>query len=133
MTTGFFAYLMGRSPFGLRLRFSQRLIQLGRRSTKDVATDELSEDATTEGQRTLYGFRAVYVFDISQTEGRELPTLTEVQGDVSGYRERLVKFVETQAIALMHRGERRALTTKQVRETEAEAVAFVVCLAVGLP
>jgi Zn-dependent peptidase ImmA (M78 family) len=97
-----------------------------------------------------------------------------VQGDVSGYRERLVKFVETQAIALsysdeiapakglshggkitllsgmqpaeefstltheiahemLHRGERRALTTKQVRETEAEAVAFVVCLAVGLP
>src|SRR5271165_3439268 len=36
---------------------------VGRRSTKDVATDERSEDATTEGQRTLYGFRAVYVFD----------------------------------------------------------------------
>jgi hypothetical protein len=36
---------------------------VGKRSTKDVATDEPSEDATTEGQRTLYGFRAVYVFD----------------------------------------------------------------------
>jgi hypothetical protein len=36
---------------------------VGRRSTKDVATDEPSEDATTEAQRTLYGFRAVYVFD----------------------------------------------------------------------
>jgi len=36
---------------------------VGRRSTKDVATDEPNEDATTEGQRTLYGFRAVYVFD----------------------------------------------------------------------
>ncbi len=36
---------------------------VGRRSTKDVATEEPSEDATTEGQRTLYGFRAVYVFD----------------------------------------------------------------------
>src|SRR6202166_1551296 len=36
---------------------------VGRRSTKDVATDEPSQDATTEGQRTLYGFRAVYVFD----------------------------------------------------------------------
>jgi hypothetical protein len=36
---------------------------VGRRSTKDVATEESSEDATTEGQRTLYGFRAVYVFD----------------------------------------------------------------------
>ena len=36
---------------------------VGRRSTKDVATEEQSDDATTEGQRTLYGFRAVYVFD----------------------------------------------------------------------
>jgi len=38
---------------------------VGKRSTKDVATDEPSEDATTEGQRTLYGFRAVYVSIIS--------------------------------------------------------------------
>ena len=34
-----------------------------KRGTKDVATDEPSEDAATEGQRTLYGFRAVYIFD----------------------------------------------------------------------
>jgi hypothetical protein len=73
---------------------------VGRRSTKDVATDERSEDVTTENQRTLYGFRAVYVFDISQTEGKELPTLTEVNGDVSGYRERLFKFVESQSVEL---------------------------------
>jgi DNA transposition AAA+ family ATPase len=33
---------------------------------------------------------------------------------------------------LLHRGERRTLTTKPVRETEAEAVAFVVCQSVGL-
>src|SRR5881296_607172 len=39
-----------------------------------------------ETQRTLYGFRGVYVFDITQTEGKELPALTEVNGDVSGYR-----------------------------------------------
>jgi len=32
----------------------------------------------------------------------------------------------------LHRGDRRTLTTKQVRETEAEAVAFVVCQAIGL-
>src|ERR1039457_7112873 len=146
---------------------------VGRRSTKDVATDEASEDATTEGQRTLYVFRAVYVFDVSQTEGKDLPTLTEVNGDVSGYRERLFKFVEAQSVEIsfseriapakglsyggkikllsgmqpaeefstlvheiaheiLHRGDRRTLTTKQVRETEAEAVAFVVCQSVGL-
>src|SRR5215471_7308064 len=39
---------------------------VGRQTTKGVATDEPSDDATTEGQRTVYGFRAVYVFDISQ-------------------------------------------------------------------
>ena len=33
---------------------------------------------------------------------------------------------------MLHRAERRTLTTKAVRETEAEAVAFVVCHALGL-
>jgi hypothetical protein len=33
---------------------------------------------------------------------------------------------------VLHRGQRRTMTTKQVRETEAEAVAFVVCQSVGL-
>ena len=32
----------------------------------------------------------------------------------------------------LHRTERRASTTKRIRETEAEAVAFVVCQAIGL-
>lgn len=33
---------------------------------------------------------------------------------------------------LLHRGDRREQTTRKIRETEAEAVAFVVCQAVGL-
>jgi hypothetical protein len=32
----------------------------------------------------------------------------------------------------LHRGDRRTLTTKQFRETQAEAVAFVVCQSCGL-
>jgi antirestriction protein ArdC len=136
--------------------------------------DDAEQNADAkETQTRLYGFRGVYVFDITQTEGKELPTLTEVNGDVSGYRERLLNFVEKQSVALsyseriapakglsyggkitllsgmqpaeefstltheiahemLHRGDRRTLTTKQVRETEAEAVAFVVCQAIGL-
>jgi len=145
-----------------------------RRSRLDeVATDIDTENAADERKAALIGFRAVYVFDISQTEGKELPTLTEVHGDVSGYRERLFEFVQSKGVELnyseriaptkglshggkitllsgmqtaeefstlvheighemLHRGDRRTLTTKQVRETEAEAVAFVVCQAVGL-
>ena len=154
------------------------MVGRNRKATADKATAGEREEENNNGngnnnaQAQLYGFRAVYVFDISQTEGKELPTLTEVQGDVSGYRERLVKFVEAQGIELnysdkitakglshggkitlqsglqpaeefstlvheighemLHRGERRTLTTKTVRETEAEAVAFVVCQAIGL-
>jgi hypothetical protein len=137
----------------------------------DIDTDNAADERKTEHQ--LIGFLAVYVFDISQTEGKELPTLTEVQGDVSGCRERLFEFVQSQGVELnyserlapakglshggkitllsgmkpaeefstlvheighemLHRGDRRTLTTKRVRETEAEAVAFVVCKAVGL-
>jgi antirestriction protein ArdC len=33
---------------------------------------------------------------------------------------------------LLHRGDRRSQTTKTIRETEAEAVSFVVCQAIGL-
>jgi hypothetical protein len=143
---------------------------IGRKKADSAA--EATEDAK-QSQAQLYGFRAVYVFDISQTEGKDLPILTEVQGDASGYRERLVKFVESQSITLnysdkiapakglshggkitllsgmqpaeefstlaheiahemLHRGNRRTLTTKQVRETEAEAVAFVVSQSIGL-
>jgi hypothetical protein len=35
-------------------------------------------------------------------ECKNLPTLTEVEGDVSGYRERLAKFVESQGITLTY-------------------------------
>jgi hypothetical protein len=119
------------------------------------------------------GFRAAYVFDISQTEGQALPEIGSVNGDPREYHQRLAKFVAEQGIAveyskeiapargrssggkisllpglspaeefatlahevaheLMHKAERRSSTTKRIRETEAEAVAFVVCSGIGL-
>jgi N-terminal domain of anti-restriction factor ArdC len=150
---------------------------VGRRMQRSeaIATEFESSNAADERKsaQELYGFRAVYVFDVDQTEGKELPSLTDVEGDVTGYRERLAEYVESQGIKLgysekiapakglssgkritlltgmqpaeefstlvhelahevLHRSERRTLTTKQVRETEAEAVAFVVCQSIGL-
>lgn len=119
------------------------------------------------------GFRAAYVFDISQTDGQQLPEIGSVNGDPHEHRERLGEFVAEQGIGLeyseeiapargtssggkitllpgqspaeefatltheiahelMHKAERRNSTSKRVRETEAEAVAFVVCSAIGL-
>ena len=134
---------------------------------------ENNREAEPDEPSAAVGFRAAYVFDITQTDGQPVPEIGCVSGDPRDYRERLAKFAGTQAIALeysdeiapargmseggkirllpgqspaeefatlthevahemMHRDERRSSTTKRVRETEAEAVAFVVCSAVGL-
>ena len=128
------------------------------------------EEART---RKLVGFKVVSVFDVSQTEGEDLPSIRGYSGDPaenlqtleqfatdknikvvwqrpdSGAlgiskgglievdpeleaADRFAVFVHEVAHELLHRGERREKTDKIIRETEAEAVAFAVCSAVGL-
>ncbi len=135
--------------------------------------EDAEKDITKQNTRVLVGFRNAYVFDVSQTEGAELPIMREVYGDVGENHNRLVSFIERQGIELvftekiapalgmsyggriailpgqskaetfatlvhelghemLHKAERRTTTTKVVRETEAEAIAFVVGKAVGL-
>src|ERR1700678_1560637 len=134
---------------------------------------EAEKDPAYQNRAVLVGFRNAYVFDVSQTDGAELPTMHEVHGDVGENRDRLVSFFDQQGIELvfteniapalgvsyggkiailpgqseaeefstlvhelahemLHKAERRTTTTKVVRETEAEAVAFVIAKAVGL-
>ena len=143
---------------------------VGVRRKKD---EEANKDITKQNERVLLGFRNAYVFDVSQTDGVELPSLHEVSGDPGENIDRLAAFVKSKGIQLvynpniapalgmsyggriailpgqskaetfstlvhetahelLHRSERRTATTKTVRETEAEAVAFVVGKAVGL-
>ena len=143
------------------------LAPIVRRKNEGAKQDETDESSTA------VGFRAAYVFDISQTDGQELPTIGSVNGEPREYRKRLAKFATDQIIVLeysedivpgrgtsaggkitllpgqsaaeefatlahelahemMHRDERRSSTSRRVRETEAEAVAFVVCHAIGL-
>jgi hypothetical protein len=136
--------------------------------------DAAEREQETQPQRVLIGFRVVHVFDVSQTEGEDLPEFDRtITGDVGTYRDRLIDFLAQQNIALefneriapalgvsyggkiallpgqskaeefvtlvhetahelLHRAERRTFTTPTVRETEAEAVAFVVGQAIGL-
>ncbi len=142
-----------------------------RRNRKD-ATDHQEQEG--KPQPVLIGFRPVYVFDIAQTEGADLPEFEHsITGEVGGHRDRLIDFLNQQNIALefnekiapalgvsyggkiallpgqskaeefttlvhetahelLHKAERRTMTTATVRETEAEAVAFIVGQAVGL-
>lgn len=129
--------------------------------------------APTEEPRKQLRFRVVYVYDIAQTEGPNLPEFASVQGNPGDYADRLKSLVRQLSIeltysdklggadgvskegfialrpdlapaeefsvlvhelahVLMHCGETREGTTKTIRETEAEAVAFVVSQAIGL-
>ena len=132
------------------------------------------ETPTGESPKVLYGFRIVYVFDVTQTEGQELPEFASLGGDPGDKIEKLETIIRGKGIAveyveslpfdangmseggkitinstrpkpqmfstmvhelaheLLHWGDRRESTTKVIRETEAESVAFVVCRAVGL-
>jgi hypothetical protein len=143
---------------------------VGVRRKKD---EEAEKDITKQNTCVVLGFRNAYVFDVSQTDGVNLPELREVTGDPGENIDRLAAFLKAQGIQLvynekiapalgmsyggriailpgqskaeefstlvhetahelLHKAERRTATTKTVRETEAEAVAFVVGKAVGL-
>jgi antirestriction protein ArdC len=135
--------------------------------------DEQSKDSDEKPKPFVFGFRRVYVFDIAQTDGADLPEPAHVSGEVGCHHDRLIEFVKRQGITLefneriapaqgasyggkivllpgqskaeefatlvhevahemLHRTERRTKTTKTVRETEAEAIAFIVSRSVGL-
>ena len=57
---------------------------------------ETTTERNTDGK--LVGFRPVYVWDVSQTEGAELPKLDEVQGDPAEQLPQLIEFVKAQNI-----------------------------------
>ena len=169
------AGLYAWNQLGRRVKKGEKGIQilapmLGVKRKKDA---EAEQDITKQNVPVLVGFRAVYVFDVSQTEGKELPGMDGVKGEVGEHRDRLIDFITAQGIELefnehiapamgmsyggkivllpgqskaeefatlvhelahemLHKAERRTQTTKTVRETEAEAIAFVVSKAVGL-
>jgi hypothetical protein len=136
--------------------------------------DESERESETKPHPVLIGFRAVYVFDVAQTDGTDLPKFDHnITGEVGEHRDRLIEFLAQQNILLefnekiapalgvsyggkiallpgqskaeefvslvhetahelLHKAERRTMTTQTVRETEAEAVAFIVGQAIGL-
>lgn len=137
---------------------------------------EVTDDSSSKESASavvLRGFKAVYVFDVSQTEGEPLPEFASVGGDPGEHIEKLKELIVRDGIDLvyeeslggaqgrseggrilivnglapakefsvlvhelaherLHKGDRRKDTTRTVRETEAEAVAYVVAKGVGL-
>jgi N-terminal domain of anti-restriction factor ArdC len=63
---------------------------------------EANGDITKQNERILLGFRNAYVFDVSQTEGVDLPEMREVSGDPGENLERLASFVRSRGIQLAY-------------------------------
>lgn len=132
------------------------------------------EESRLKGDaKPIVRFKAVSVFDISQTDGEPLPEAAASSGDPGVYTDRLKNFIASRGIKLthdpvppgalgcskggeirilpdlpapqafevlvhelghemLHQGENGQRGSKAVVETEAEAVAFVVCHSIGL-
>lgn len=160
--------------FGRCVKKGERGIAIFAPMSRRKDCDE--REATSDGDKSVFGFRIAYVFDVSQTEGDPLPQFAEVNGDTSGWllhledavreagvtleygyigfpmgakglstpgaikvspnlpeSEKFSVLVHEFAHELLHqRGDRRQETTRIVRETEAEAVAYTVCRAFGI-
>jgi N-terminal domain of anti-restriction factor ArdC len=72
---------------------------VGVRRKKD---EETEKDITRQNTRVLLGFRNAYVFDISQTNGADLPNLHEVSGNPGENIDRLVAFLKSKGIQLVY-------------------------------
>jgi hypothetical protein len=72
---------------------------VGVRRKKD---EEAQKDITKQNTRTLLGFRNAYVFDVSQTNGVDLPEIHEVSGDPGENVDRLAAFLKGQGIQLVY-------------------------------
>jgi len=61
--------------------------------TKKQTADSACEGTATEGEKRLYGFKAVYVFDLADTDGDPLPTLSATAtGDAAEHLERMLEY-----------------------------------------
>ena len=64
-------------------------------ATKDKRSSRRQSDAVEDEPQTVTRFRTAYVFDVSQTEGEDLPTLNEVTGN-PGYQLAALKSLVTE-------------------------------------
>jgi hypothetical protein len=149
------------------------LAPLIRKARGDTSSDEGGGEEAVEPGRVLGGFRVVYVFDVSDTDGKPLPGFARVTGDPGEHLQRLkgiatgkgikleyakdlsgaygtssggtIQLLEGQTPAeefsvlahelaheMLHWRDREQAGDKRQRETQAEAVAFVVTSACGL-
>lgn len=78
------------APIILRRKVSQRA------DAKDLAVSQSEED----DKEVIVRFKTAHVFDISQTQGKDLPKFARISGDPSLYVERMRKYIADNNIKL---------------------------------
>jgi antirestriction protein ArdC len=64
--------------------------------------EKAAENASTESaEERVLGYRTCAVFDVSQTEGKPLPTISQVQGDACHFGDRLAAYALSLGIRLV--------------------------------
>ena len=79
------------------IRILAPMVGVRRKKDKDA-----EKDITKQNERVLLGFRNAYVFDVSQTNGVDLPNPHEVTGDPGENIDRLAAFLKGQGIQLVY-------------------------------
>lgn len=69
-----------------------------------VLKKQESEPAPDPDKDTVLRFKAVYVFDVSQTEGKPLPEFERVGGNPGGYLTRLKGFIASRGVVITNDG-----------------------------
>ncbi len=72
---------------------------VGVRRKKD---EDAQKDIANQNERMLLGFRNAYVFDISQTEGVDLPSLHAASGEPGENIDHLAAFLKSKGIQLVY-------------------------------
>lgn len=165
------SYVMGYKSW----RSLGRFVQKGESAIRIFAPMALKKEEQERGESDSEEqilFRPVCVFDVSQTEGKELPDIGRVEGEPGGLLPSLKQFAKDEGIKLgydgglkgdgvskcgeillrlglepavefhvlvheiahefLHKKKDRPKLTKRQKETEAEAVAYVVSKSVGI-
>ncbi len=95
------AGLYAWNQLGRQVRKGERGIRILTPMIGSRRKPDADSDVRTQNQPVLVGFRSVYVFDVAQTEGKELPEIaSKVTGNVGEYSERLMDFTIGQGIQI---------------------------------
>jgi len=88
--------------FGRQVKHGEKGIMILAPMFRKQASAETNPQVEAEPSQLLTGFRAVYVWDEQQTEGKPLPEIARPQGDPGTSLPRLERFVRDRGIELRY-------------------------------